>query len=601
MKNEEERKNINTSNNNNNNNDIYNEGLALNCIERVKVDGIAELLQYLNNISNKHFSSPSFRNKLEQFLKYDSIQYTIPLISIIQQNYPSTSLKLLKFLLAQGVNIKALISNSQTFLLFLKSSFTLCTSIEEQIILKNRKEEKAQLKVVKLFIDLSEIELNIQHKSIIIQGALNCRNLKIIKYFLSLNTDEVNRILLDKKALLISLAGIWRHYKYIFDKEQQKSLFKLINYLVEKGVDILHRDENGQTILHLAAKYHSLKIIKYLVSLGIDIHSLDDHLNNSILLSTLMKRLDYLTLNFEYWNNVLKVVKYFISIGVNVEHKNNDGKDVLFYAIEYGNLELIKIIGSSMPSLKSPDPYRYEIQSPLFQKSSVNNILKSFNIEMIKYFDEFPCFAHFFDGENKIITNNFILTHLISFYTIKNKNKNTTKFREFKEVFEFFLNKRNNINSVDLFSQVPIQKNYIYDCAYNDCLSWKFWDYLIDNGINLNHISSRGSILHYLFQDSEILECQDTVKYIMIRSMEINTQIVDHPMTNDLKNEDGFDDFKRKDGEEEEEIGEKLIKWKRGMMEILMKSPKILNLVLPTNPPFPTFKFDEKSSQLVIA
>ena len=26
----------------------------------------------------------------------------------------------------------------------------------------------------------------------------------------------------------------------------------------------------------------------------------------------------------------------------------------------------------------------------------------------------------------------------------------------------------------------------------NVCICWKFWDYLIEKGINLNHISTRG-------------------------------------------------------------------------------------------------------------
>ena len=64
--------------------------------------------------------------------------------------------------------------------------------------------------------------------------------------------------------------------------------------------------------------------------------------------------------------------------------------------------------------------------------------------------------------------------------------------------------------------------------------------------------------------------------------MEINSLIVDHPKYFYLNNEDSFEDFFRKDGEEKNE--EKIIKWKRGMAEILMKYPKILNIISPTNP-----------------
>ena len=55
--------------------------------------------------------------------------------------------------------------------------------------------------------------------------------------------------------------------------------------------------------------------------------------------------------------------------------------------------------------------------------------------------------------------------------------------------------------------------------------------------------------------------------------MEINSQIVDRPKFDDLKDEDSFEDFSRKDEEEENE--EKLIKWKREMTdshEIIQRS-----------------------------
>ena len=176
------------------------------------------------------------------------------------------------------------------------------------------------------------------------------------------------------------------------------------------------------------------------------------------------------------------------------------------------------------------------------------------------------------------------------FYKIDFKN---IDFGKFKEIFEFFLNKRNNINSIDENDRIPIQQNY-----NNICKNWKYWNYLIAKGSNLNHISISGTILYYIFTQMKI-ENQEYGKYVMIRSMEINSQIVNHPKFDDLKDEDSFEDFFRKD--EEEENDEKVIKWKRGMAEILMKYPKILNLLSESNPSSPIFKFDEKTLQLVIA
>ena len=569
-----EEKEINTNNYEN----LYKkEELVFNCIKRAKEDGIAELLRHLNNIPIEHLTSPSFINKLEYTLKNNStvnniyalkdnsIDDPIPLSNLMRKNFPSNSLLFLEYLKDKGIHIKQLIYSPQQCISFINSSLILCDKIIDQIMMKNKFEEKAQLELVKMIIELS-FDLK-EYEDEMMNDALESRNLKIIKYFVSLNIGDIKKSKQDFFSIENALHIVLQRNMYNYNKEQQKSLLKLIKYLVDQGVDIHQRNNFGVTILHLAAKYHSIKMIKYLVSLGIDIHSLDNQKNN-LLLSAVRR----------YDETLVKVAKYFISIGINIEHQNNDVMDILLYSIEYGNFEFIKYIGSLIPSLKSPD--RYNIKSTHFNRE-VLRLLNYFNIEMIKYLDEFPCFANYFDGENKIKSKNSILFELLSSYSHEIKK---IKFGKFKEVFQFFLNKRNNINSIDMFNQIAIQQDY-----NNINICWKLWDYLIEKGINLNHISNHGSILHYLLGESHIKN-QEYGKYIMIRSMEINSQIVDHPKFDDLKDEDSFEDFFRKDGEEENE--EKVIKWKRGMAEILMKSPNILNLVSPI------FKFEENFSTL---
>ena len=52
---------------------------------------------------------------------------------------------------------------------------------------------------------------------------------------------------------------------------------------------------------------------------------------------------------------------------------------------------------------------------------------------------------------------------------------------------------------------------------------------------------------------------QNNAKYIIIRSLEINSHVVDHPLWNDLDDDVTFDDFirKKEEGEEEEGKGER--------------------------------------------
>ena len=105
-------------------------------------------------------------------------------------------------------------------------------------------------------------------------------------------------------------------------------------------------------------------------------------------------------------------------------------------------------------------------------------------------------------------------------------------------------------------------------------------------------MSNYETILHYLIDRKKNLEL---AKYIMIRSIEISSHVVDHPKYNDLDDEATFDHFIRKN-EREEKNGEKVIKWKRGMKEMIFSliSPPILEIPLDK----PKFYFDKISRQL---
>ena len=547
----------------------------------------------LSSITKEQLT-PQFREKIRPYLNEHALN------KFILNNLPSDSLKLLECLNEIGIKIETIITRTHIFLTIINSSLKLCDKLNEQITLKNKKEQKAQLEIVKILVEL-KINFN-ENPSLIMGDALISRNLKIIKYLVSRNIGDIKRNNFYFGSALHNVLQGW-NCKYNLDNEQQNSLIKVIKYLVDQGVDIHNRDKGGATVLHLAAKYHSLKIIKYLVSLGIDIHSLDKEENN-VLLSAFRWRSSIFR-DHGYGRDLeqfVKQTKYFISIGVNIEGNNKYEMNVLAYTIRNGNFDLIKFIVPLMKTL---------IESS-FQKNNSSKyygIIQTCNLEMIKYLDEFPFFNDYFGGENKIKTKNSILFDITWIYS---KHLKENQFLEFKEIFGFFLDKRNNINSIDKKNCIPIYQFYQKEIELSK--SRKVLDFLIEKGSNLHHVSDQGSAFHFLLKNLPLkaphngqLEMrsnlkfrvkreQDIAKYIMIRSMEINSQIVDHPKFDDLDDEDSFEDFFRKDEEEENE--EKVIKWKKGMAEILMKSPKILNLVSPSNPSY-KFKFDKKTSQLI--
>ena len=113
--------------------------------------------------------------------------------------------------------------------------FGLClelgTKIKEKIMLKYKKELKLQFELLKYLIEKG-VDLNLKdnYGNSIKKYALESRNLKIIKYLVSLKIIDIKG---DKEALCIVLCGIWLNYDLVVDKEQQKSLLKL-NFLLKK-------------------------------------------------------------------------------------------------------------------------------------------------------------------------------------------------------------------------------------------------------------------------------------------------------------------------------------------------------------------------------
>ena len=636
--------------------DLYYENLILAEIKRGKVDGIADLFLHFNSISKQHFSSPSFINKLEESLfepitdEKLSTSSPIPLINLVQNNIPSYTLILLKYLNGKGVDIfKKLISNPQMRFSLITSSLLLCDKIDEKIImLINKKDKIAQLELVKIFInnninynkninninnnrdnynnnnenyinENNNLNNNNDHSSSLlllslfdIKGeeenrikrekmmmeALLSFNIKIIKYFHSLNffdfknnfnipnfdsinglhfilqpvnsyihnnniNNHNNNYYKNKKKFYNYLHNIFyvnnkninnnnnsiNNFIKLIEKEKEKSILKIIKFNIEKGANI-HQINNGKNLLHIATKYHSLNIIKYLISLGVDFHSLDDG-NNNVLLLAINREEEKNNLE-NHWKKVEKIMRYFISIGVNVEQKNNIGLDLFLYLLKnkYKNnpsyFNFIQFISSQL--FKFDQNYNF---TSISLQHSIYNLLLSFDLKMIKFANQFSSFSNYFDGENKIKSKNSILSQLINFYISKPDQISLTNFQE---TFNFFLHKRNNINNIDKYNRISIHQNY-----NNVFIPWKFFDYLIEKGINLNHVSNSGSILHFILYYNKEKNNQDLAKYIMIRSMEINLHIVDHPRFNSLDDEATFDNFIRKDENEEgrEEEGEK--------------------------------------------
>ena len=542
--------------------------------KKVVKEGTPNLLQYLSNLSQKLFSLtlPSlFANALKTKLirnafsnllldayiggNLNNFDYHLSLFrgkslngivlaNSIERILPSISLKLIEHFIEKEVKIFKIKASSHKSKIpkILLSSFN---NTEQLQILENKEETKAQLELLKKVQSLCGIDLlneTDEIKKSIIISALKSLNLKIIKYFLSLNLFDIKQPIWSERVLSYVLRSIKSNGYYSIDREEWKYIPNIFKYLVAQGASMsLH----SNIILFYAVEIDSLKMIKYFISFGANINYLDKY-DNNVLFKVFNKIISNGNSNIE---KRIKIAKYFISIsGINLIHQNDNGMDALLYSLQLGNFELIKMI---IPLIKYQFPLKYNSR---FLQEYINNLLATLNLEMIKYLDKMdPLFSDYFNGENKIKSKNSILIELIKRYLTSNQEGdfNYINFIQFKQLFNYLLSRGNNINSIDNhLNLIPLQKIFTIQGV---SIPWKLMVYLIDKGSNLHHISDYGSILNILTNDlfhgigaaveERKRQKNQFAKYILIKSMEINNSFVVYPKFSDLHPDATFDNI----------------------------------------------------------
>jgi ankyrin repeat protein len=150
-------------------------------------------------------------------------------------------------------------------------------------------------------------------------------------YFLEITDPQlltIFKLFTTKLFYLETYYGFNKKYEKVLLQSSKIGNLELIKYLVEKGVNINSKDNNGNNALLFASSFGYLKIVKYLVEKGVNIHDKNNAGNNALL--------------FTSPGGHLKIVKYLVEKGVNIHAKNYVGKNALLFAIEGGHLEVVK-------------------------------------------------------------------------------------------------------------------------------------------------------------------------------------------------------------------------------------------------------------------
>ena len=116
----------------------------------------------------------------------------------------------------------------------------------------------------------------------------------------------------DGRTLLVNAAACGRE--------------NVVNFLIEKGVDVHTRDVSGFTALHAAVMSNNIKVVSLLVAAGCDVNATNQWGNNPLFVGNL--------------ETDLRIINLLVKCGADPTHKNHYGvsaKDKFLCSSEISN------------------------------------------------------------------------------------------------------------------------------------------------------------------------------------------------------------------------------------------------------------------------
>ena len=483
------------------------------------------------------------------------------------------SIEVMEFLLSFGFNINFFGT---------KRSEPCVTNYEENCLFIAIENGKSKEYIEYLYSQNAHIVVYNDREEGLLHCAIKANNIEVIEYLISLRLD-LNWITYEGYTLFLYAV--------------RYSNLKVIQYLVSLNLFDIHSrlpigdygiyEVTGWNAIIIAALYNSLEVLQYFVSLGVDIQCTDKkYEKNAFYLCALQFTREDTKERERTQNNM----KYLMSIGIDTyQNKNNMifQREIISYILQKGDLEHIKFIFSLYRSKR------------VFVRENLESFCESnylFDTNTLKYLIENKLIAETFPKKNPPHHGTILHCLINSLIQLSSYNlylKSTEeKFKRFKECFDYFLERGNDINSTIITPKnIPFQL-IKYDYIANKLL-WMIIKYLIDKGTNLLFKTGNGSVLHSIKNSftRNNKQKEEIMKYIIIRSDEINEkssaqrsmiQYIQHSTIQNNNNKDLLFINNNNNNNNEKEMKSK---WKRVFSSFVL-SPFILSFTNEENQKF---------------
>ncbi|NAS30018.1 ankyrin repeat domain-containing protein [Flavobacteriaceae bacterium R38] len=213
--------------------------------------------------------------------------------------------------------------------------------------------------------------------------------------------------------------------------------YELVTYFVDKGIDLLSTDDQGNGIFNYAAKKGNQKMMNLLIKKGVPYKNLNREGGNAMIFASQGTRGSSNTLEaykyleslgikanvttdkgitplhaLSYRNKDTSIFKYFLSKGVDINQPNEEGNTVFLNAAYLNNLEIVSLLAEHVTDINHKNKegktalmlavsrnnlevvnYLLDKGADLFAKDAEGNtlsyyLLNAFNAKRTKAFEE---------------------------------------------------------------------------------------------------------------------------------------------------------------------------------------------------------------------
>ncbi len=304
---------------------------------------------------------------------------------------------------------------------------------------------------------------------------------------------------------------------------------KKIQELIDSGINTNRRDAKGRTLLFELSSKKRIESIKVLIKNGIDINAEDNY--GKTVLSEAADKLDGMMIRFLLENGASvnhvsssgrtvlqdaaleendKVFKILMSQSPDLNITDHYGRTVLFDAVEGGNLEIIKEVINNIDDINIVDNNGQTVlfYSVLKENDLVTKLLISNGID-VNIADkkrQNALFNAIIIGSSAIPSIDLLLSK-----DIKLNIKDYAEKTLLDEILKLLL----------IVKKTPQKLEGKYKLVSQDRNYLKLTSFLIDNGLAINRVDSRGKTV--LYKEVE-RENYDTVEFLIASGADVNAE-----------------------------------------------------------------------------